>query len=97
MSLKPLLAGVALAAASFAAPAQHASGNIMGDAISGDTVVVEAPAIGVRREIQVTEDGRYRIARLPIGSYYVTVRHADGTAEAVKGIAVRAGTTSRVK
>jgi hypothetical protein len=97
MSLKTLLLGAGLAVASFAAPAQTASGNVMGDAKAGDTVVVESPAIGVRREVHLTEDGRFRISRLPIGEYLVTVRHADGTAEAPKGIAVRAGTTARVK
>lgn len=79
------------------AQAQQASGNLMGDGKAGDTVVVEGPAIGFHREMTLDKDGRYSMRRLPIGDYVVTVRHADGTAEARKAIRVQAGTTARVK
>jgi hypothetical protein len=93
-----LLAGIAAGMFVFAsAQAQQASGNIMGDAKAGDTIVVENPEIGFHREITVEKDGRYAMRRVPIGAYRVSVRHADGTAEPGKGVRVQAGTTARVQ
>lgn len=89
-----LVAGLLLSAT---AQAQQASGNLMGDAKAGDTVVVDNPAIGFHREMTLDKDGRYTLRRLPIGDYVVTVRHADGTAEERKAIRVQTGTTARVK
>lgn len=79
------------------AHAQQASGNIMGDAKAGDTVIIDAPDIGFHRELTLAKDGRYQMRRVPIGIYVVTVRHADGTAEAGKGIRVQSGITARVQ
>jgi hypothetical protein len=91
-------AGVAAGMLVFAsAQAQQASGNIMGDGKSGDTVVVDGPAIGFHREVTLDKDGRYQVRRVPIGSYNVTVRHADGTTEEPKAVRVQAGTTARVQ
>lgn len=84
-------------AASFAASAQHSSGNLMGEAKAGDTVVLHAPEIGINREITIDKDGKYNVRRLPLGTYIVTVRHPDGTSEEPKAVAVRGGTTVRVK
>lgn len=77
--------------------AQQASGNIMGDAAAGDTVVVHSAAIGFHREIGVEKDGRYNIRRVPTGIYVVTVKHADGSQTQPKEIRVQAGTTARVQ
>ena len=77
--------------------AQQASGNIMGDGKVGDTVVVESAATGFHHEITLEKDGRYQMRRIPIGSYVLTLRHADGTAEQPRGIRVQAGTTARVQ
>ena len=83
--------------ATFTANAQHSSGNIMGEAKAGDTVVLEAPAIGVTRQITVDKDGKYSVRRLPMGTYTVTVRHADGTTGPQRAVVVRGGTTARVQ
>ena len=89
--------GTLALAASFAASAQHSTGNLMGEAKAGDTVVLHAPEIGVNREIAIDKDGKYSVRRLPMGTYVVTVRHADGTSEEPKAVAVRGGTTVRVQ
>ena len=92
------LAGIAAGMFMFAtAQAQQASGNVMAEAKAGDTIVVENPQIGFHREVTLEKDGRYTMRRVPIGSYVVTVRHADGTAEPGKGVRVQTGTTARVQ
>ena len=91
---------IALAAASmfaFGANAQQASGNLMGVGAAGDKIAVENTDTGFKREITVTEDGKYQIRRLPTGKYIVTQTHADGSAEKPKEIIVQVGTTARVK
>lgn len=79
------------------AQAQQASGNIMGEAVTGDTIIVHNEAIGFRRELSIKEDGKYNIRRVPIGRYEVTVKHADGSEEAPKQLFVQTGTTARVQ
>lgn len=91
------LALVATLGIAAAAHAQQASGNIMGEAVTGDTIVVRNASIGFQRELSIKEDGKYNLRRLPIGNYVVTVKHADGTESAPKQIVVQAGTTARVK
>ena len=91
---------IALAAASmfaFGANAQQASGNLQGVGVAGDKIAVENTDTGFKREITVTEDGKYQIRRLPTGKYIVTQTHADGSAEKPKEIIVQVGTTARVK
>ena len=95
--LKSVAVGVVALGASFAASAQQSSGNLVGEAKAGDTVVLQAPDIGVNREISIDHDGKYHVRRLPMGTYVVTVRHADGTSEPQKAVVVRAGTTARVQ
>lgn len=94
LSALAMVAALGLAAT---AQAQQASGNIMGDAVTGDTVVVRNEAIGFHRELSVDKDGRYTLRRLPIGIYKVTVKHADGSESAPKEIRVQTGTTARVQ
>ncbi|TWI05970.1 carboxypeptidase family protein [Luteimonas cucumeris] len=89
-----------VAALGFAATAQaqQASGNIMGDAVAGDTIVAHNEAIGFRRELTVDKDGRYNMRRLPLGVYVVTVKHADGSQTAPpKQVRVQPGVTARVQ
>jgi uncharacterized membrane protein len=93
-----LLAGVAAGAiVATAAQAQATSGNIMGVAKAGDTVVVDGVGTGVHREITLDKDGKYNLRRMPLGSYVVVVKHADGTAESPKQVAIQAGVTARVQ
>lgn len=79
------------------ANAQQSSGNIMGDAVVGETIVVHNDAIGFHREIDIEKDGRYTIRRVPTGIYVVTVKRADGSQTTPKEIRVQAGTTARVQ
>ena len=95
--LKSAIAVALVLGATGVANAQQASGNVVGEAKAGDTVVLQAPEIGVNREISVDRDGKYQVRRLPMGTYVVTVRHADGTSEPRKSVVVRAGTTARVQ
>ena len=81
----------------FAANAQSSGGNIAGEASVGDTVTITGVDTGFRRELKIEKDGKYQLRSVPLGDYVVTVKHADGTAETPKGVAVRAGSTARVK
>ena len=94
---RSIAVGALALAASFSAAAQHSTGNLMGEAKAGDTIVLQAQEIGINREITIEKDGKYRVPRLPLGTYVVTVRHADGTSDEPKAVAVRGGTTVRVK
>lgn len=97
MRLK-FLSGIAAGMLVFAAAhAQQASGNIMGDGKAGDTVIVHGPDTGFHRELVLERDGRYQVRRVPLGTFVVTVRHADGSSEAAKAVRVQAGTTARVQ
>lgn len=95
--LKSVTVGALVLGASFAASAQHSTGNLAGEAKAGDTIVLQAPEIGVKREIAIDKDGKFNVRRLPMGTYMVTVRHADGTSAEPKTVLVRGGTTSRVQ
>ena len=78
------------------AQAQSTSGNIQGVAAAGDTIVVQGVGSGFNRELQVTEDGKYSMRRLPTGKYLVIQKHGDGSAEAPKPVEIHAGVTVRV-
>ena len=95
---RSLFAVAAFSLLSFAAFAQQSAGNLMGYNKPGDTVEVSGLGTGYHREITVeAETGKWMIRQVPIGEYTVTVTHADGSEDKPKGIAVRAGSTARVK
>jgi len=77
--------------------AQYSGGGIIGDGKAGDSVSIEAPATGVKRETTLKKDGKYNFSRIPVGVYIVRVTHADGTQDKPKQITVQLGTTARVK
>lgn len=79
------------------ANAQRSSGNITGNAVAGDTVIVQGANTGFHREITLEKDGRYRVGSVPTGAYTVTVKHADGSTDATKAVMVRVGSTARVQ
>lgn len=79
------------------AMAQSSSGNIVGEAVTGDTVIVHGPDNGFHREMAIKEDGKYQIRRVPLGDYTVSVKHVDGTTSPTQTISVRVGSTARVQ
>jgi len=87
---------VAFGLAGFAA-AQQSSGNIAGEAKPGDTVVIQNVDTGFTREVKVKDNGRYALRGVPTGTFHVTVKHADGTAEQTVAVSIHAGTTARVQ
>jgi len=94
---RQFLALAALSALAFGANAQQADGNIMGTAKAGDIIEIHAPSTGVHREITVETDGKYQFRRVPLGTYLVTVKHADGQADQPKQVRVVVGATARVQ
>ena len=98
-SKSPLLASLFVALLPVSAPtsAQITSGNIMGEALVGDTIVVDGIGTGFHRELRIDDDGRYQLRRVPIGAYRVTHRYADGGEIRQYRLAVHAGVTVLVK
>jgi hypothetical protein len=90
------LATIATLFLATAANAQQASGNIVGKAVAGDTVVVQGTGTGFHRELEITKDGKYNLRSVPAGEYTVNIKHADGTSE-TKAIVVRVGSSARVQ
>lgn len=96
--LKRLVFGIA-AALSLAsmAHAQQSSGNITGNATTGDTVIIDGAGTGFHRELSIRDDGKFNVRRVPTGEYSVTIKHADGTVSPAKAVVVRVGSTARVQ
>ncbi|TAK38055.1 MAG: carboxypeptidase regulatory-like domain-containing protein [Lysobacteraceae bacterium] len=79
------------------AQAQSSAGHIQGVAAAGDTIQVKGVDSGFVREITVKEDGKYTMRRIPLGTYVVVRKHADGTVEAPAQIEIHTGVTVRLK
>lgn len=79
----------------FAATAQSSSGNITGDATTGDTVMVTGVDTGFKRELKIDKDGKYQIRRVPTGMYQIVVVHKDGTIDPAQSVMVRPGGSAR--
>lgn len=96
--LAGLVAGFALALglASSPALAQSSSGNITGDAIAGETIVVNGPDNGFHRELKIRKDGKFTIRRVPTGTYTVVRVPADGSEPKAQTIYIQVGSTARV-
>ena len=88
LALGLLLAGTAQAQSSVA--------HITGKAKAGETVLIKNVDTGFEREVPVKPDGRYQMRNLPVGTFAVTVKHADGTTDAPKLVSLRVGVTARV-
>ncbi|NID15503.1 TonB-dependent receptor [Luteibacter yeojuensis] len=86
-----------LAAVLFAGTTQAQStvGEIHGSAAAAQTVQIHNIDTGATRTVTVGEDGRYRAASLPIGSYRVNVQK-DGRTVSTREINVVAGQSSQV-
>jgi hypothetical protein len=84
-----------MALASFSAFAQRSDGNIGGNATPGDTVTAVNTGTGLKREVVVDEDGKYRLSALPLGEYTVSIAR-EGTPVANFKLNVRPGVTTRI-
>ena len=97
--LRTSIASLALALAASlptSAIAQSSSGNIVGEARAGDTVVVTGVDTGFKRELKIENDGKYQVRRVPTGDYQVVRIRKDGTIDPVQSVSVRIGSTARV-
>ena len=101
-TLRIQLRGAALALATSlllasTASAQVSTAAVSGQVAAGDKVSVHGIDNGINREAQVGDDGRYQLRRLPVGTYDVTVHHADGSPDTTTRVALRIGITTRIQ
>ena len=75
--------------------AQVSTGALSGRVAATDKVSVRHLDSGLVREVPVKHDGTFWIRRLPVGTYEVTIKGADGTEQKILA-AARIGTTTRV-
>lgn len=95
---KSLLFGLALGIGLLStAQAQSSSGNIVGTAVAGETIVVRGDDTGFHREVEIRKDGKFTIRRIPTGTYTVVRMPADGTAGTAQTVVVQIGSTARVQ
>lgn len=96
-TLRSIVAAALVFGVSTVAQAQSTSGNIAGEAVTGETIVVDGVGNGFHRELRIDKDGKYAIRRVPTGAYVVARTRADGSAEKPQRVEVHAGVTVRVK
>lgn len=95
---KSLLAGLLLAFGSLpAVQAQSSSGNIVGEAVAGETILVQSADTGFRREMKIRDDGKFTIRRVPTGTYTVVRMGVDGAAGSAQTVVVQVGSTARIQ
>ena len=97
MNIRKIVLATAFFGLAGVAAAQSPSANVMGEAKAGDTALVENVDTGFAREVKVKDNGRYAIRGLPTGTYRVTIKHADGSADEPKIVHLRVGSTARVQ
>lgn len=79
------------------ARAQSSSGNIAGEGVAGETIVVNGPDNGFHRELHLDEDGKFTIRRVPTGSYTIVRIAPDGSAGTAQTVYIKVGSTARVQ
>lgn len=96
--LAGLVAGFALVLGLALAPAlaQSSSGNLTGQAVAGETIVVDGPDNGFHREMKIEKDGKFTIRRIPTGTYTVLRVPADGGEPTAQTVYIQVGSTARV-
>ena len=78
------------------AQAQSSSGNIVGNAVMGETIVVDGPDNGFHREIRIKKDGKFTIRRVPTGTYTVVRVPPNGGTPKAQTIQIQVASTARV-
>lgn len=90
-----LALGACLTAVVPVAVAQQVTGAVAGRATTGDQIVVNNPATGLTRSVNVGADGNYRLGQLPVGDYSLTVvRNGQPLGEPVQVNVSLGGTTT---
>lgn len=77
--LKAVLLAAAIGAAGFAS-AQSTDGNISGEAVEGQTIVLRGD-MGITREIKIDKTGKFSVRHLPVGTYQVLRVSPDGSVQ----------------
>ena len=95
LSIAAACLGLALAVST--ASAQSTTGAITGQVQATDTVLIQNAETGFNREVKPKADGRYSLRNLQTGTYAVTVKHADGSADSTKTVSLRVGQTVRIQ
>ena len=78
-TLKAVLVAAAIAVAGVA-PAQSTDGNISGEAVEGQTIVLRGD-MGITREIKIDKTGKFSVRHLPVGTYQVLRVSPDGSVQ----------------
>jgi len=92
------LSALLLAAGLFtaqAATAQVSTGALSGKFAPTDKITLRNVGTNLRRDVKVKDDGTFWVRRLPVGTYEVTVVHADGSEQKFLA-AARLGITTPV-
>lgn len=95
-TIKIALASLALIALPSWINAQSTSGNIAGEANTGDTIVVTNTDTGFKRELKIEKKGKYQVRRVPIGEYQVIRVHKDGHIDPAQTVSIRPDATVRI-
>lgn len=91
-----LCAALAVSLSSVAHAQSNAAGAVFGEAQPGTTVLLENTQTGLKREISVGPDGRFRASSVPTGVYRVTATGADGRTQVRDSVNVNVGTSTPV-
>ena len=83
-------------AVSAGALAQSSNSGLSGRGADGDVAHVRNVETGFEREATV-RDGKFMLRNLPVGTYEVSLRHADGSTEGPVLAAAKVGVTQRVQ
>jgi hypothetical protein len=100
MQISKTLTRAAVAVLAFAivgvAAAQSPTAAIQGTVTPGDVAIIHNVDTGFTREVKADAKGRYRLRNLPLGTFNVTIKHADGSFGISQNVTLRVGTTARV-
>jgi hypothetical protein len=81
--------------ASQAVDSQASTGSFSGKFAPTDKITLRNVGTNFTREAKVKDNGTFWIRRLPVGTYEITIHHADGTEEK-KLAAARIGVTTPI-
>jgi hypothetical protein len=93
-TLKAILLSAAIGIAGTAS-AQSTDGNISGEAVEGQTIVLRGD-MGVTRELKIDKTGKFSVRHLPVGTYEVLRLSPDGSVQSQTAI-VLVNRTTKIK